>query len=246
MTNLNPTPPVAQQTLGDLVHADGRAARVFARFGLDFCCGGRRTLDAAVEARGVSLDDVLGSLAALGEATASDREPAEWRDLDVLVRHILDRHHAYVQEASPTIGKWLDRLVDRHSATRPELVEVRQTFAALAEELLTHMMKEENILFPAITELAEARRTGAHRPASPFGTLANPVRVMEADHALAGDLMGQLRTLTSDFTPPDDACATYRSCYAELARYEQDLHQHVHLENNVLFPRAIDLEDTRI
>ncbi len=238
------SPPTAQQTLGDLVHADGRAARVLERFGLDFCCGGRRTLETAARARHVAVDDVVRALEALGEPTADDREPAEWKDLDVLVRHIVERHHAYVRESSPTVIAWLDRLVDRHGPRHPELAEARDVFGAIAAEMATHMVKEENILFPAITEMAAARRAGTRLAGSPFGTIANPIRVMEDDHDLAGDLLGRLRALTSDFTPPADACTTYRACYAELARFEADLHRHVHLENHLLFPRAIELEQT--
>jgi regulator of cell morphogenesis and NO signaling len=235
--------PIAQRTLGDLVAADGRAALVLEQFGLDFCCGGRRTLDTAARARGIAVEDVVESLSALGTATADDREPAEWKDLDVLVRHILDEHHAYVRSVSPTIQAWLARLVERHGARHAELADAFATFSGLTDEMFTHMLKEEHLLFPAITELAAARRAGAARPITPFGTLANPIGVMEADHELAGDLMGRLHALTAGFAPPADACTTYRLCYAELARYEKNLHRHVHLENNVLFSRAIALEE---
>lgn len=233
---------LVHQTLGSLVAADGRAALVLARFGLDFCCGGRRSLDAAARARGVPVAAVVESLEALGTPSEEDREPATWQDLDLLVRHILDHHHAYVRDASPTIHAWLDRLVDRHGARHPELAEIHDAFDALAGELMTHMLKEEHILFPAIYDLAAARRSGGVRPSTPFGTMANPIRVMEMDHDDAAELMTRLRRLTNDFTPPADACTTYRACFEELARFEHDLHRHVHLENNVLFPRAIALE----
>ncbi len=216
---------------------------VLERFGLDFCCGGRRTLEAAARAKSVDVHEVVSALEALGAASNEYREPDAWKDLSVLVRHIAEQHHHYVRTASPPIAAWLERLVSRHGAGHPELAEVRETFAALAEELETHMVKEEQLLFPAVHELAAARRSHAALPRSPFATIKNPVRVMEDDHDLAGSLMERLRVLTGGFTPPDDACATYRLCYAELARYEQDLHRHVHLENHVLFPRAIALEE---
>jgi regulator of cell morphogenesis and NO signaling len=236
------TTPFADQTLGDLVRGDARAALVFERFGLDFCCGGRRSLADAARAHAVAVEDVVHALTALGDAAADDREPAEWRDLDLLVRHIVEHHHAYVRHTSPTILAWLDRLVERHGARHPELAEVRHVFAAMTEEMTTHMMKEEHILFPAIHELAIAARNGTHHPPSPFGTVAHPIRVMEDDHEQAGELLARLEALTGHFTPPEDACTTFRTCYGELARYERDLHRHVHLENHVLFPRAVELE----
>ncbi len=242
MTSRTAIESLAGQTLGDLVHADGRAAIVFEKFGLDFCCGGRRSLAEAARTKSVPVGDVIAALAVLGEPAAIDLEPPEWRDLDVLVRHLVDHHHAYIRNTSPTIIAWLDRLVERHGDRHPELADVRSTFVAMTEEMSTHMMKEEHIVFPAIGELAAAKRLGGRRPISPFGTIANPIRMMEADHEEAGDLLARLRTLTDGFAPPDGACTTYRSCYAELARYEQDLHRHVHLENNVLFPRAIELD----
>ena len=232
----------AERSLGELVQEDARAAGVFESFGLDFCCNGRRTLRDAAEAQDVPLDALVGALADLGDPAGVDTEPDEWRELDVLVRHIVDCHHAYVRSVSPTIIAWLDRLVERHGGRHPELEAMKQTFEELATELATHMVKEENILFPYIVDLAVARTRGARLPAGPFGTILNPVRVMEADHALAGELSGKLRRLSGGFIAPPDACTTYRVCYAELDTFERDLHRHIHLENNVLFPRAIELE----
>jgi regulator of cell morphogenesis and NO signaling len=242
MTDPVLTAHFVQQTLGDLVRLDTRAARVLERFGLDFCCGGRRTLAEAADAHGVRLEAVVEDLQALGDPTPESLEPAEWKDLDVLVRHILDRHHAYVRDSAPAIQAWLDRLVARHGARHAELEEMRLVFSQLAEELDTHMVKEENILFPYINDLAATWRSGGTLPVGPFGTILNPVRVMEADHALVGELIGRLRALSGGFIPPDDACTTYKLCFAELARFEQDIHRHIHLENNILFPRALELE----
>jgi regulator of cell morphogenesis and NO signaling len=242
MTDPVLTAHFAQQTLGDLVHQDARAAHVFERFGLDFCCGGRRTLTEAAEAHGVRLEAVVEELQALGDPTPESLEPAEWKDLDVLVQHILDRHHTYIRETAPAIQAWLVRLVERHGARHAELAAMQQVFRQLAEELDTHMVKEEHILFPYIKDLAVTRRRGGALPMGPFGTVLNPVRVMEADHALVGELVGRLRDLSGRYVPPEDACTTYKLCFAELARFELDIHRHIHLENNVLFPRALELE----
>ena len=243
MSDLAPT-PLAQRSLSDLVNADARAAHVLERFGLDFCCGGRRTLREAADESGVPVQMIVDALGALGEPAAEDLEPAAWKDLDVLVHHIVEHHHRYVRSITPTITAWLDRLVDRHGARHPELATVRRTFGLVADELLAHMVKEENILFPFITAMAQAKRGGGRLPSGPFGTILNPVRVMEADHGRVGALMSELRTAANGLTPPDDACRTFRLCYAELVSFEQDLHRHVHLEDHVLFPRAVELEQS--
>jgi regulator of cell morphogenesis and NO signaling len=234
--------PLLHQTLADIVIADTRAADVFDRLGLDYCCHGHDTLEEAAAERRLAAGDVLRDLAALGPRDAADPQ-LNSSDLSDLTRHIVSRHHAYVREATPRITAWLNKLINRHGAGHPELEEVRTVFAALAEEMRAHMAKEENILFPFIDLLAEAARTGHQPPPGPFGTIMNPIRMMEADHREAGDGLTRLRQLTHGYQTPDDGCTTYRLCYEELARFEADLHRHVHLENNVLFPRAAALEN---
>ncbi|HUL74923.1 MAG TPA: iron-sulfur cluster repair di-iron protein [Vicinamibacterales bacterium] len=237
---------LAQRTLSDIVNDDLRAASVFERFGLDYCCHGRRTLDEAARDRGLPPDDVVRALEALGAPTVESELPPAWDDLGVLARHIVDQHHRYVKTTIPSVTAMLNKLVTRHGERHPELMQVRLTFLQLAEELLTHLEKEEVLLFPYVTELADAKRTGGPLPPGPFTTALHPIRVMEADHTLAGELAEQLRRLTNGFVPPADGCTTYRACYAELARFEADLHRHIHLENNVLFPRTLELERTII
>jgi regulator of cell morphogenesis and NO signaling len=171
-----------------------------------------------------------------------DRPAAEWKELDALTQYIIDHHHRYLREIAPTLKGWLDKLVLQHGAQYTMLTEVRELFHEIDAMLMTHLLKEENILFPFIDDLAVAKRSSARLPNGPFGTILNPVRVMEQDHQLVDNMLEQLRVLTGRYTPPDDGCETFRLCYAELAHYEQDLHRHVHLENNVLFPGAIELE----
>ena len=242
MAKSSPPLPFAERTLGDIVKDDPRAAAVLDRLGLDYCCGGGRTLKEAASARHLDLTPAVEALEALGTPVSDDRTRDEWSELDALTDHIVQRHHRYVREMTPSIQTWLAKLVARHGGRHPELAQVRDAFDQLTNELAAHMAKEENILFPAIDDLASARRAGHHLPASPFGTVLHPVRVMEDDHRAAGDLLANIRNLTQDFALPDDACTTYRLCYTELQRFESDLHWHVHLENNVLFPRALELE----
>jgi regulator of cell morphogenesis and NO signaling len=230
-------------SLADIVNADPRAAYVFDQLGLDYCCRGHETLDAAVRKQGLAFDSVAAQLDALGEVAAAPLDD-RWSDLAALVTHIVKSHHQYVREMQPVIAAWLDKLVDRHGPRHPELSELRATFTEAAAELMAHMRKEEQILFPHITMLAQ-RKPDDPPMCSPFGSIQNPIRAMEQEHLSAGDAFLKRRGLTHSFTPPDDACATFRLCYRELDRFERDLHRHVHLENHVLFPRAIQLEQGR-
>ena len=164
--------------------------------------------------------------------------------LDELIRHVVEGHHRYVRETTPVVLGWLDTLIDidRASDRHPALVDVRETFRQLSDTLGSHMAKEEHILFPFIQDLEASARTGARPAVGPFGALANPIRVMEADHLEAESLVDQLRSLTHGYAVPADASPLHRRCYEELARFEEDLERHVHLENDVLFPAAIALE----
>jgi len=246
MTSLTSALPLTHRSLGDIVSHDSRAAAVLARFGVDFCCGGHQALAEAAHRHHAPLAEIIGALEALGEPAAEHQAHRRWTELDALTRHIIEQHHRYVRESTPTIQAWLEKLVTRHGDSHPELTRIRDTFGRLGEDLAVHMVKEESVLFSYIDELAAAARAGTRLPSGPFGTILNPVRAMEEDHRKAGELLSELRTLSTAYTPPDDACATYRACYAELARFEADLTTHVHLENHVLFPEAIELEERLI
>ena len=226
-------------TVGEIVASDFRTAGVFDQFGIDFCCGGRRTVADACRDAAANPETVRQALDALQTPTKGGDHVTDWT-VDQLVAHILSTHHSYVRTALPTISHYLRKLVAVHGARHPELVRIAAVFATVCAELQQHMMKEELVLFPYILELKDA---GGGRPhASPFGTVQNPIRMMEREHQEAGDEMRRIRELTNNYTPPADACTTYRVAFAELARFERDLHVHVHLENNVLFPKAIALE----
>jgi len=162
--------------------------------------------------------------------------------LDALVRHILDTHHAYVRRTLPLLRGYLAKLVDVHGARHPELATVERTFQSLAGGLEHHSVKEEETLFPYITALARAERGEQPMPANMFGTVRHPIRLMELEHEEAGGEMALIRQLTGGYAPPDDGCATYRVALLELEAFERDLHRHVHLEDNLLFPAALELE----
>jgi regulator of cell morphogenesis and NO signaling len=232
--------PLGSTIVGDIVAGDFRTAGVFERFGIDFCCGGRMSLNEACHAAAVDRADVVRALDALPAGRALDDDAAHW-PIDRLIDHIVSVHHAYVREALPLIGAYLAKLAAVHGARHPELARVRAIFERVSVELAQHMVKEEHVLFPYVAELA-ARVHNSRRAPSPFGTVENPIRMMEREHRDAADGLRTIRDLTAGYSAPDDGCATYAVCMAELARFEGDLHRHVHLENNVLFPRAVRIE----
>lgn len=225
-------------TVGEIVKSDFRAAAVFQSYGIDFCCGGRQTVAEACRAREVAAAEVLNRIDSIcREPDGAQPRFADW-STDALIAHIVERHHDYVRRAMPAIGAYARKLVSVHGTNHPELHDVARIFGDVEDEMTMHMAKEENILFPYISRVADAVSRGVPPPAAPFGSIENPIRMMEAEHDAAGDAMAQIRALTDGYTPPADACTTYRVCLRELETFERDLHEHVHLENNVLFPRA--------
>jgi regulator of cell morphogenesis and NO signaling len=226
-------------TVGELVACDYRTAAVFERFGIDFCCGGRRTLAEACRGTAVDPGAIERALLALPPKSDGDQTDVTPWPLDGLIDHIVATHHAYTRVALERIERLLAKLVEVHGARHSELTRVAAAWNTLGHDLLQHMMKEERILFPYIREMAAAQ--GKLSP-SPFGTVENPIRMMQREHQDAGDDMRLIRELTSGYATPGDGCTTYRLCFDELAQFERDLHRHVHLEENVLFPRAVDVE----
>lgn len=224
--------------VGDVVAADFRTARVFEQFGIDFCCGGRRSIADACRAASA---DPIALKSALDElADDAERQDVTGWTVERLIKHIVTVHHGYIRTYAPTISRHLARIADVHGQRHPELAEIASAFDQVVRDLQQHMLKEERMLFPYIAELAAHQ--GETPIASPFGTVENPIRVMEREHRAAGDEMQRIRLLTRGYLPPPDACGTYRAAFAELNGFDEDLHRHVHLENNVLFPQAVTLE----
>ena len=220
------------------------AIRVFEKFGIDYCCGGHRTLEQACSVSKSQVDAVLTALTA-AEASRCETQNTNWNNAPLadLMAHIMNKHHTYVRQELPRLGALAAKVAAKHGPNHPEITEVQEIFEALSDELTTHLTKEEQVLFPYIERMEEAaveKRPNAQ--SSCFGTVQNPVRMMEMEHDSAGDALRQLRTLSSDYTPPQDACMSFQALYKGLAEFEADLHQHIHLENNILFPRAIAME----
>jgi regulator of cell morphogenesis and NO signaling len=221
------------------------ATRMFEKLGIDYCCGGAKSLrDACVQAH-VPLDDVLRALEQDGnltQASAPALPDFTAGGLGDLIAHILTTHHAYVKQELPRLHQLLNRVVSVHGKSHPELGRIRASFEVTSADLTSHMMKEENILFPYIVALEEAASSGKPAPVPAFGTVGNPVHMMELEHDSAGAALKEICSLCADYKAPDDACFSYKTLFAALKEFETDLHQHIHLENNILFPRAIELE----
>lgn len=226
------------RTVGAVVTENYLASAVFERFGIDFCCGGNRSIRSACAEAGVELAEVLRSLDALNSAPAEDpsARAATW-ELDALAQHIVEVHHGYVRDSLPGLREISSKLARVHGRRHAELIEIRDLVVALSTEMERHMKEEEDVLFPRIAELKAGR--GSADPLKPVREATLP---LEDDHTRAGSLMRRIRDLSNDFSPPPDACATYRATYARLEAFEEDLHRHIHLENNILFPRAVALE----
>lgn len=232
-------PDLATTTLAEIVQRDFRASAIFDAYHLDYCCGGAATLADACRHRGIAVEPVITKLEALHPAQderARD-EPA------ALIERILSRHHDYVRESLPRIEDHLARVVAAHGARHAELAFIETEFAKIARELQQHLVKEEQVLFPYIASLSEAVSSGALPPPDMFGTVQNPIRMLEIEHQEVTDRMAAIRQLSHDYTPPADACQTYRVALAELQAFEADLRVHVDLEDNVLFPKAVALEE---
>jgi regulator of cell morphogenesis and NO signaling len=231
-----------EKTVGELVTEGPHRSRVFESHRIDYCCGGKRPLAEACEKKGIEATQLIEELvAADAGASAKDETDYATMPMDELADHIESTHHAYLGRELPRLLAMAEKVAKVHGEKDVRLGELAGVVSGLVEELTSHMMKEERILFPAIRMLVQAEG----RPAMPCGTLANPIGVMEAEHDSAGDALGDIERLTDGHTPPDWACNTYRALLDGLRELELDLHQHIHKENNILFPRALEEERRR-
>lgn len=237
-------PTATAKTVAQIAIETPNAAREFEKLGIDYCCGGKRSLEDACAATNVSIDDVVKRLEAASVTPANTPDFSKMSCTD-LTQHIQSTHHAFVREESPRLQQLANKVATKHSEAHPELLQVRDIFGALADELAVHLMKEEQILFPYVRQMEEAVLEKQPVPPAMFGTVADPIRMMEHEHDGAGDALRMLRSTTKNYALPDDACTSYQLLYQGLQAFEADLHQHIHLENNLLHPRALALEGRR-
>jgi len=233
------------RTVRELAVEIPNATRIFEKFGIDYCCGGKKPLDEACRAANLPIHDVIQAL----ETAASPASPTYDQlsgSLAELVDHIVKTHHKFTREEISRLQKLLSKVCSVHGQNHPELITIQSTFQHLAQELTMRLMKEENALFPYIIRMEEA--VLQHDPVlpPPFGSVQNPVRMMAEEHDGAGEAIRQIRAASGNFAAPPDACVSYRALYEALEGFEADLHQHIHLENNILFPRSIAMEENAL
>ncbi|HKT13354.1 MAG TPA: iron-sulfur cluster repair di-iron protein [Terriglobia bacterium] len=232
----------------EIVFAIPASARVFEQLGIDYCCGGDKRLDEACKAAGVQLTNLARSLEAAAHDAGAGEESTDWseKSLAELMNHIIEKHHNYCRQEVALIEPLLDKVAQVHGDIHSELRRIKSLFAGLSKELLMHLVKEEQTLFPYIVRMEEAvtRRVPFPRPL--FGTVQNPVQMMVLEHDSAGAALHEIHELSHGYEMPPDGCGSYRTLYEALRAFESDMHQHVHLENNVLFPRAVAMEEATL
>ena len=219
------------------------ATRVFENLGIDYCCGGKRSLADACAMAGVTFEDVQKSLELNTASHAEWEEPNfHTATLEELTNHVVRKHHSFTRLEIGRLNALLEKVCTAHGENHPELFNINLLFRELAADLETHMTKEERVLFPYVIRMEAATKQHVPLFRPPFGTVANPVRMMMLEHDRAGELLKDIRVLSSNYTPPSDGCLSYQTLYTSLEALEKDLHQHIHLENNILFPRAVEME----
>ena len=228
---------IKEKTVGEMVVNDGRVATVFNKFGLDFCCNGHQTLEAACASKGINLQEIVDDIELLMKNDSNPDRSFNDMSLDKLIEHIYDKHHQYIYKNCPAISKFINKVANVHGKNHPETVEIAKMFDELQLELEQHLFKEEHILFPYVKGMVLEDKC-------PGSFVNGPIAVMMEEHDNAGRILEVLRRISNNYKPPKDACNTFRAAYVNLQALEEDLHMHIHLENNILFPKAIELENS--
>ena len=231
------------RTVGELAVEVPNSIRVFEAWKIDYCCGGQTPLTDACAAVGKRVEDFIAELSRA--AAVPDTSIRDWSadTLSAMSANIISIYHTYTREELQTLAPIADKVLSVHGERRPELAEVVSLLRDLTNDMVPHMLKEEQVLFPYVEQLEEAIAGDQPAPTPFFGTVKNPVRMMMLEHDRVGELLASLRAVTDDYTPPESACFSYRELYRRLAELEQRTHQHVHVENNIYFPRAVALEE---
>jgi regulator of cell morphogenesis and NO signaling len=230
---------LSTQTLAQIVKNNYRTAAIFEKYHLDFCCKGKRTLESACAEQQLPIKEIVSELETIFTNQNNVHSDFDSMTLTGLCNYIMETHHSYVKKELPQIYFYLQKVASKHGERHPELHKIFELFARVKEEMESHMQKEELVLFPRIKEL---EKLISQQPASQklnIAYLQSPITVMEQEHDFAGSTMEEIRHLTNNYTPPPDACTTYRLSFESLKAFEEDLHRHVHLENNILFPKSI-------
>ncbi len=232
----------SQKPIGQFVADDFRTAAVFSNYGIDFCCNGDRTLEDVCEKNGLEVNALLSELQAVLRSSSDQSIDYKSWPLDLLVDYIEKKHHRYVEAKIPVLIQFLNKLCSVHGARHPELLKINELFTASANGLTSHMKKEELILFPFVKRMVTAKHEATAIESPQFDTVNSPIASMMEEHDIEGERFRQIAELSNNYNPPADGCNTYKVTYAMFQEFEQDLHLHIHLENNILFPGAVKLE----
>ncbi len=234
-----------EETIGQIAARDLRKAKVFKNNGIDFCCGGKKTLREACSEKGLDVTRIEKELEQADTLPLTRALPYRDWSLDFLAEYIVQIHHSYVRETIPQLAGYAKKVAGVHGGRHPELLEVQKIVGEISAEMTSHMLKEERVLFPYIRAIVQAGQAGAPQEQAHFGTVQNPIHMMEMEHEFVGEALARIREITNGYTLPGDACTSFTLLYRLLEDFENDLHLHVHLENNILFPGAIALEQQR-
>lgn len=233
---------IMTKTIREIAVEMPAATRIFEEFKIDYCCGGGRAFDEACLAVGVAPEIVSQKINDVLQNQTPDDGAANTKNLSQLIDYILETHHVFTKTEIARLPALMEKVSRRHGENHPELFALENEFRLLCQELAPHMQKEEFVLFPFIKNLETALNNDLSAPRPTFGTVKNPVRMMTIEHDAAGDILKKMRLLTRNYAVPENACPSYRALYFGLEELEKDLHRHIHLENNVLFPRAVEIE----
>lgn len=235
----------AQTKVSDIVTRNYLTAMIFSKYGIDFCCNGKRTIARACKDDAALIDSLEAEIKQFFATQAQTTQVVDYASwsLEALLEYVVDKHHSYIRDHIPLIQGYLHKLCRVHGKNHPELFEIDQLFTASSDDLLAHLQKEEQILFAYIFEIVAASNNNTQLRRPPFITIKNPVAMMMNEHITEGERFLRIRELSNNFTAPADGCNTYKAAYAALADYERDLHLHIHLENNLIFERAIAVEE---
>jgi regulator of cell morphogenesis and NO signaling len=232
---------LTEKSIGEIVAADYRTSDIFKNHGIDFCCGGKKSLSKVCAEKNIDIELLAKELENIKNVSSTTHHFDSWK-LDFLTDYIINTHHSYVEREMMTIYEYAKKVASVHGHHYTEMVEVAEIFYDVSKELVAHMRKEELILFPYIKELAKALENNTPIGKPGFMSVENPIMAMINEHETVGEMLHKIDTLTQNYTPPEDACNTFRVLLAKLNEFENDLHTHIHLENNILFPKAIALE----
>ncbi len=235
------TPEFKEKTVAELVSENIKTAHVFKKYGIDFCCGGGKTIEEACKKNKVEITKLQHELIQTMNSTTPSVNYNLW-SLDFLCEYIEQTHHKYIHESIPIIEAYVTKVAKVHGDAAPETIEIKRLFGEVVAELIPHMQKEELVLFPYIRKIVRSKKEGFAAPNPSFGTIKNPINMMTNEHDIAGRLLKEINILSSHYHAPEWACNTFKALYAKLEEFENDLHIHIHLENNILFPKAIEFE----